>query len=94
MNIFEVLEYGAIVHHNEELGILITANGSYLNWWNEDGQGAGQWVCAECRGFDLEDMRGIMSLPLYDVMDRAEEWVEEELVHLALPESDSLMGMG
>ena len=94
MNIFEVLEYGAIVHHNEELGILITANGSYLNWWNEDGHGAGQWINTECRGFDLEDMRGIMSLPLYDVMDRAEEWVEEELVHLALPESDSLMGMG
>jgi len=93
MNIFEVLEYGAIVHHNEEFGILITANGSLLNWWNEDGRGAGQWICADCRGFCLEDMRGIMSLPLYDVMDRAEEWVEEELVHLPLPESDSLMGM-
>jgi len=97
MNIFDVMEYGAIVHHNEEFGILITANGSLLNWWNEDARGAGQWVCVDCRGFNLNDPShwGIIGLPLYDVMDRAEEWVEEELASIVeQQDSDPLMGMG
>ena len=98
MNIFDVMEYGAIVHHNEEFGILITANGSLLNWWNERGSlNAREWDCADCRSFDLNDPnhRGLLGLPLYDVMDRAEEWVEEELASIIEQEDrDCLMGMG
>ena len=85
MNIFDVMGYGAIVHHNEEFGILITANGSLLNWWNESGSlNAREWDCVDCRGFDLNDSDhwGLMGLPLHEVMDRAEEWVEEELASI------------
>ena len=31
--IFDVLEYGPIVAADEELGVLITVNGSYYNIW-------------------------------------------------------------
>jgi hypothetical protein len=77
MNLYEVLEYGAIVHHDQDLGILITANGAYLNWWN--GSMETGWENSECRSFDIANGNGIMSLALHDVMDRAEKWVQEEI---------------
>jgi hypothetical protein len=51
MNIHEVMEYGPIVAHDEEFGLLITVNGAYFNLWVEaDASGKG-WTNTEA--YDL-----------------------------------------
>lgn len=46
MTIFDVLAYGPIVSGNEELGLLVTVNGSYYNLWVS--RGDGKWENTDC----------------------------------------------
>lgn len=71
MNIYEVLEYGQVVFSDEELGIIITANGSYLNWWN----GTDNY-------FENTDARSTAGKPYYEMTmreleDKAKEWYND-----------------
>jgi hypothetical protein len=86
MNIFEVLSYGPIVAQDDDLGILITANGSYLNFWvlkQSSSRNEGfkeSWENTDVRSFDLdhnECPNGIMSLTLLEVITLAEYWIKE-----------------
>jgi len=77
MTLYEVLEYGPIVAQNEELGILITANGSYLNFWIAESHD--QWTNTECRSFDFDGNKCIMDLSLSKVVEKAEQWLDEVL---------------
>lgn len=78
MNIFEAMEYGPIVASNEELGLFVTANGSYLNLWVLNGQ---ELTNTDCRSFDdAQDLpNGIMSLSLLEVTNRAEAYLNEAM---------------
>lgn len=83
MNIHDVLGLGHIVFGNEELGVLITANGSYLNWFNE--VESGLYVCSTCRS--------TAGKPFYEMTMRelgevAEKWFEEEMSELEEQEVD------
>ena len=46
-NIFEVLEYGPIVAGDEDCGVLVTANDSYMNLWVKQSENA--WTNTDCR---------------------------------------------
>jgi hypothetical protein len=71
MNIYEVIELGQIVYANEEYGVIITANGSYLNWFNGyDGK------------YENTDCRSTAGKPYYEMTmaeleAKAKQWFEE-----------------
>lgn len=69
----EVVEYGPICAASDELGILITVNGAYLNAWVSCGDGS--WSNTECRGRnqDLYNTTGA------EMIDEAKEYLEELL---------------
>jgi hypothetical protein len=71
MNIHEVLEYGAIVYSDQDVDVLITANGSSLNYWTTTS--SGEYECTESRIFE-EDL---FSLSLADVTSIAQSWFDE-----------------
>ena len=71
MNIHEVLEYGAIVYSDPDVDALITANGSYLNYWV--GTASGEYECTECRSSDDD----LYALNIVDVTNLAQAWFEE-----------------
>lgn len=71
MNIYEVISYGQVVFSDEELGIIITANGSYLNWWN----GTNNY-------FENTDVRSTAGKPysemnMRELEDKAKEWYND-----------------
>lgn len=68
---FEVVGYGPIVFADEELGVLITINGAYLNWWNSDGKGG--FVNVDCRSGHPD----LYTLTVATAMDLAKAWFEE-----------------
>jgi len=70
-NIHEVFGYGPIVFTSEEYGVIITINGSYLNWWvaRKDG-----WENVDCRSGHPD----LYNLTVSDAMDLAERWFMEE----------------
>lgn len=70
-NIHEVLEYGPIVFSSEEYGVIITINGSYLNWWIERNGG---WENTDCRSGHPD----LYTLTVSEAMDAAERWFMEE----------------
>lgn len=79
-SLFEVSEYGPIVFASDpsEYGgddpVLITINGSYLNWWNPCGEG--RWENVDCRsGFEGD----LYTLTVSAAMDLAKAWYEEEV---------------
>lgn len=77
MDIYEVIDSsGPVVFANEEVGILITASGSYFNWWTGQGRYDG-WVCTDSRATGLE--RGLYEekATLKSLMERAEKWFNE-----------------
>lgn len=45
-----MLDYGPIVGHDEELGLLVTVNGAYLNLWIERGDTFENTDCRHVRG--------------------------------------------
>lgn len=78
MNIYEVMEYGQIVYSNEEFGVLITANGSYLNWWNQnptDGVFEFNYINADCRSTSQKPYH---EMTMQELEKSAEEWFNEE----------------
>lgn len=70
MNIHELLGYGPIVFSSEEVGVVITINGSYLNWWHESSNG---WHNSDCRSGHPD----LYTLSVSDAMDLAERWFNE-----------------
>ena len=75
----EVLTYGPIVAHDEELDILITANGAYFNIWAGDYVGKYQ----NTEAYDLasrvnkEGMSVLYVATFVEVMDAAERLLAE-----------------
>jgi hypothetical protein len=76
MRIFEVLEYGPIVAQDEDAGLLVTVNGSYLNLWVL--RGNGEFDNTECRALDSAD--GLFT----QVMDHADEYLKEVVFRHAM----------
>jgi hypothetical protein len=70
MTIFDVVGYGPVVFSNEECGVIITINGSYLNWWVFDGEG---YHNTECRSGHPD----LYNLTCATAMDLAEAWFNE-----------------
>lgn len=73
MNIHDAIGYGPAVFSDEDTGVIITVNGSYLNWWMCDTDG--ELVNSDCRGIDSEN--GLYSLTVSDAIDQAKAWFEE-----------------
>ncbi len=71
MNIYEVNELGPIVFSNEDAAVLITINGSYLNWFNVS---ANECVCINCRSFSEIEL---YKLTWVQAMKLAESWFNE-----------------
>ena len=77
LNVFEMLDYGPIVAKNEELGLLVTVNGSYLNLWvlqELDSDGT-TFQNTDCRNLSADN--GLYGLEIVELMDRAEKWLKE-----------------
>lgn len=72
-NVFEVLEYGPIVASNDDHGLLVTANGSYLNLWVGDSETG--FINTDVRHVNAEN--GLYGLKITDVMERAEAYLAE-----------------
>ncbi len=64
-------DYGPIVYANHEMGCFITINGSYLNWWNTDGEHCSN---SDCRSFAHTKLP---ELTWVQAMDKAEAWADE-----------------
>lgn len=79
MTIFEVLDCGPIVAKDEELGLLVTVNGSYLNLWVE--RPGKLLVSGYVMGWENTDCRcghpDLYTLTVAKAMDLAEEWLKE-----------------
>jgi hypothetical protein len=74
MNIFEVVDSsGAVVHGNDELGFLITWNGSAtFQWWNAKD--------INRLTFEVVDIRTAYNITsLNDAIKEASKWIESEL---------------
>lgn len=66
-SIYEVIELGHIVFGDEELGVIITANSYYLNWFNSSVDG---WINT--------DRRSTANKPYYEMtMSELKEVAEE-----------------
>ena len=72
-SIYDVIEMGCIVAANEELGIIITVNGSYYNCWTGD----------VVNGFECTDRRstgfknGLYGADFVTVLDSAKEYLDD-----------------
>jgi len=75
-NIHQVLEYGSIVASNDDLDILITANGAYYNFWC--GDYSGKYNCTDCRYIDL-GMDGLYGADMVKIIEGAEKYLEDAL---------------
>jgi len=75
MNIHQVLEYGYIVASNEDVDVLITANGAYFNIWC--GDFSGNYENTDCRstGFD----GGLYGKDIVKVQEKAQAILDEVL---------------
>jgi hypothetical protein len=85
MNIHEVLEYGPIVAHDEELDLLITVNGAYFNVWHTDRTGRYENIEAYDVASrldltsDVSPFNPLNGVPLWTVADAAEKLLAEVL---------------
>jgi hypothetical protein len=74
MTLCQMLEYGPIVAFNEEFGLFVTINGSYLNLWVQRGKDG--YENTEVRSFgDIE----LNQLKWVDAVDLAEKYLGELL---------------
>lgn len=86
--IFEVLESGSIVAGDEEMGYLVTINGSYLNLWSSchatysstRGLSEIRWNNIDCRATNLP--RGLYECTAANAWDMGKEWLAEILADL------------
>lgn len=69
--IYDVLESGPIVAKNEELGLIVSINGSYLNLWVSDGDGG--WNNTDCRSGHPD----LYELSTARAMELGEEWLRD-----------------
>lgn len=87
--IFEVLEYGPIVAGDEDMGYLVTINGSYLNLWSSILQSRTSvvvWNNIDCRSGHPD----LYTLTVAKAKDLGDEWLAEILKGLdAEDESDT-----
>ncbi|RLA66599.1 MAG: hypothetical protein DRQ88_06095 [Epsilonproteobacteria bacterium] len=73
MNIYEVLGLGVVVAGSESLGVLVTANATYLNFWVEKYKN--RWENIDVRSFG--DVENLLDLSATDLISRAESFIEE-----------------
>lgn len=82
MTIHELLEYGPIVAHDEELDLLVTVNGAYFNLWV--GDTTGNYTNTEAfatlgRLPEVPGASGLWGQNMTEVMDAAELLLDEIL---------------
>jgi hypothetical protein len=75
VNIHDVLGYGPICASDEDVGALVTVNGSYVNLWVSDGRGG--WSNTDCRSGhpDLYTLTAAQALDL--AQDCLKDWLKE-----------------
>jgi hypothetical protein len=85
--IFEVLESGPIVAGDDDMGYLVTINGSYLNLWSSivESRGPGRaeavvWRSIDCRATNLPE--GLYKLSAAEALDMGKAWLDEILSDL------------
>lgn len=74
--IHEVMEYGYIVAHDEDMDLLVTVNGAYYNLWC--GNLSGKYECTDCRAFD-NGFDGLHGQGMVKVVEGAERYLEDVL---------------
>lgn len=75
MNIHELLGYGPVVAGAEDLGVLVTVNGAYLNLWAGDGE---RFENTDCRHLPSRTGgRDLREVPVGEAMDLAAAWIHE-----------------
>jgi hypothetical protein len=62
LTLWDVLEYGCVVAHDEDLGMLLTVNGAYFNLFSKAGE---RYACIDCYATDFD------SHGLYDESDKS-----------------------
>ena len=94
MTIWQVMDYGSVVAHDEELGIIITVNGSYFNSFYTLGDQRG-WRCLDCYGPSWANeakSRGLYSetdaVRLVNITKEAEAIIERIRNQNAEPDED------
>lgn len=94
MSIWQVMDYGSIVAHDEELGIIITVNGAYFNSFYTLGGQRG-WRSLDCYGPSWASdakSNGLYSetdgVRLVNIMDEAEAIIEHIRNQNAEPDED------
>lgn len=73
MTVLEMLDYGPICAGSEEIEILITVNGAYLNAWVSCGDGSWENTDCRARNKDLYNTTGA------EMIDEAEKYLEDIL---------------
>lgn len=94
MSIWQVMDYGSIVAHDEELGIIITVNGAYFNSFYTLGGQRG-WRSLDCYGPSWASdakSNGLYSetdgVRLVNIMKEAEAIIERIRNQNAEPDED------
>ena len=94
MSIWQVMDYGSVVAHDEDLGIIITVNGSLFNSFYTLGGQRG-WRCLDCYGVSWNayaKSNGLYSdtdaVRLVNIMDEAEAIIERIRNQNAEPDED------
>jgi hypothetical protein len=82
-NIYDVLELGPIVAQDEDMGCLITINGSYLNFWVE--RDFGRYENTDCRSFSETELN---TLTWVQAMDIAEKYLKEVIFEATIQDEE------
>ena len=64
MNLFEVLELGPIVAQNEEMSLIVTINGAYLNLFVIEGNEFKHIDCRSFAGIELSEISWVKATEL------------------------------
>jgi hypothetical protein len=78
--LFEIIEDNIILASNEDLGLILTANGSYFQVWRQLDRGAFECIEALHLGSRMLDDKGNEPRDGLDGLDTAKLWAKAELV--------------
>jgi hypothetical protein len=74
----EMLELGMLVAHDDELGLYVTANGSYLNLWATRIRGpVTLYENIDCRSFGDAPPDGLLQWSGLKLMKEAQEFIRD-----------------
>lgn len=74
----EMLQYGILVAHDDDLGLYVTANGSYLNLWvTRVRSGVTLYENIDCRSFGDAPTDGLLHWSGLKLMQEAADFIQD-----------------